>query len=250
MAATAEQAPEVPPLIWAEPEPDGALLRPPLTRAQVVAALLRIADAEGLAAVSAERLTTELGAAGASLRHHIRRPGDLEDLLLDGVFGELTLTQGESGTWRADLRAGAQELRRAIGRHPWFARLTFRRPLFGPRALSWLEHMMAVLEGAGLEVTVASAYAGIVTGHVMGTAMCEAEEKEMERVRAGDRSTHERHFDVTSFLDGIVAGGRYPAFSRFLQAGARHLTADESFEIGLDALLDGLARRIERIEPA
>ena len=245
MAPTAEQAPEVPPLIWAEPEPDGALLEPPLTRAEVVAALLRIADTEGLTAVSVERLTTELGAAGASLRHHIRRPGDLEDLLIDGVFGELVLPRGEPGEWRADLRAGAYELRKSIGRHPWFARLTFRRPLFGPRALGWLEHMMAVLEGVGLDITVASAYAGIVTGHVMGTAMCEAEEREMERIRVGDRSTHERHFDVTSFLNGIVAGGRYPVFSRFLQAGARHLTADESFEIGLDALLDGLALRIK-----
>ena len=246
MPATTEQTPEVPPLIWAEPEPDGALLHPRLTRPEVVAALLRIADADGLPAVSLERLTADLGAAGMSLRHHIRRPGDLEDLLIDGVFAELALPEGRPGEWRTDMRAGAYQLREAIGRHPWFARLTFRRPLFGPQALGWLERTMAVLEGAGLDVTVASAYAGIITGHVMGTAMCEAEEAEMERVRAGDRSTHERHFDVASFLDGIVEGGRYPAFSRFLRAGARHLTADESFEIGLDALLDGLASRIEQ----
>ncbi|MFF3406054.1 TetR/AcrR family transcriptional regulator C-terminal domain-containing protein [Streptomyces sp. NPDC002742] len=246
MAATVEPVPEVPPLIWADSEPDGALLEPPLTRAEITAALLRIADAEGLAAVSVERVTTELGTAGPSLGLHIRRPGDLDDLLLDGVFAELVPSWSESGEWRADLRAGAFQLGEAIRRHPWFARLTFRRPLFGPRALSWLEHTMAVLERAGLDVTVAAAYAAIVTGHVMGTAMCEAEEAEMERVRAGTRSTHERHFDVAAFLDGLVAGGRYPTFSRFLRAGARHLTVDESFEISLDALLDGLALRVER----
>ncbi|MCH0570258.1 TetR/AcrR family transcriptional regulator C-terminal domain-containing protein [Streptomyces sp. MUM 136J] len=203
MAAATEQTPEVPPLIWAEPEPDGALLHPPLTRPEVVAALLRIADSEGLTAVSLERLTAELGTAGVSLRHHIRRPGDLEDLLIDGVFAELALSEGRTGEWRADMRAGAYQLREAIGRHPWFARLTFRRPLFGPQALGWLERTMAVLEGAGLDVIVASAYAGIITGHVMGTAMCEAEEAEMEQVRAGERSTHERHFEAMH--EGLAA---------------------------------------------
>lgn len=89
MAATVEPVPEVPPLIWADSEPDGALLEPPLTRAEITAALLRIADAEGLAAVSVERVATELGTAGPSLGLHIRRPGDLDDLLLDGVFAEL-----------------------------------------------------------------------------------------------------------------------------------------------------------------
>lgn len=246
MAATAEPAPEIPPLIWADSEPDGALLEPPLTRAEITGALLRIADAEGLAAVSVERLTKELGPAGSSLHHHIKRPDDLEDLLIDGVFGELVLAEIEPGRWRADLRDGAYQLRAAIGRHPWFTRLPFRRPLFGPRSLSRLEHGMAVLERAGLDITLAAAYAGIVTGHVLGAAMCEAEEREMERARVGDRSTHERHFDVAAFLDGLVAGGRYPTFSRFLQAGARHMTADESFEVSLDALLDGLALRIER----
>lgn len=246
MAATVDPAPEVPPLIWADSEPDEAHLSPPLTRAEITATLLRIADTEGLAAVSVERLATELGSAGPSLRHHVRRHGDLDDLLLDGVFAELIPSRHGPEEWRADLRASAYQLREAIRRHPWFARLTFRRPLFGPRALSWLDHTMAVLERAGLDITVASAYAAIVTGHVMGTAMCEAEEAEMERVRTGTRGTHERHFDVATFLEGVVAGGRYPSFTRFLQAGARHLTADESFEISLDALLDGLALRVER----
>ncbi|MFF4344828.1 TetR/AcrR family transcriptional regulator C-terminal domain-containing protein [Kitasatospora sp. NPDC001540] len=243
MAADTEEPAFYETLIWSEAEPDGDLLDPPLSRADVVAALLRIADGEGLPAVSVARLTSELGPAGRSVPSHVRYLGDLEDLLIDGVLAELVLPEPKPGQWQADLRTAALELRAAIARHPWFPSLTFRRPLFGPRALDWLDHIMTVAEGAGLPIAEAAAYAGIVTGHVLGAAMCEAEEREMQRRRAGDRTNHEVHNVLQEFLGGIVASGRYPAFSRFLQAGAQHLTPDESFEISLDALLAGLALR-------
>lgn len=238
-AAPAAQA-----FLWARPPTEPADLDPPLSLAEVTAELVRIADAEGPAAATAERAAAGLGPAGASVGHYVRRPADVLDLLIDAVFGEAGAQVASGGDWRAEVREAALSLRAAVQRHPWSARLVYRRPLFGPQAMRHLDLAMAAFERSGLDITAAASYASRVTDLVLGAALTDQEEAEMQRQRAGTRSDHEWHQVVAPFLDGIAASGRYPAFSRFLTAGAPHPSSEESFALSLDALLDGLALRL------
>ena len=70
--------------IWARPEPASG--RAGHSRADIAAAAVRVADAEGLEAVSMRRVAKELGAGTMSLYHYVRDKDDLFDLMGDLVL--------------------------------------------------------------------------------------------------------------------------------------------------------------------
>src|SRR4051794_27652562 len=105
----------VPP-VWSRLPPE----RPPrLTREVIVEAGLRLADAEGLDAVSIRRVAAVLDARPMTLYSHIDRKEDLLDLMFDRLAG--TVLEGEplpSG-WRDALVVIASRKRRVCLAHPW-----------------------------------------------------------------------------------------------------------------------------------
>src|SRR5262249_27364456 len=58
---------------------------PDLTRERIVAAAIRVADAEGLAQLSMRRIATELGAAPMSLYRHVNGKDELLVSMMDSV---------------------------------------------------------------------------------------------------------------------------------------------------------------------
>src|SRR3712207_1844198 len=87
---------------------------------RIVAAAVRLADREGLAALSMRRVATELGAGAMSLYTHVPGKGELVDLMLDTVLGELYPDEEvvTSGAWRTRLRTLAQANWDFFVRHP------------------------------------------------------------------------------------------------------------------------------------
>src|SRR5215469_11704523 len=61
--------------------------RPGLSLERIVAAAVRVADAEGLAAVSMSRVAAELGAAPMSLYRYVAAKGELLTLMVDAAYG-------------------------------------------------------------------------------------------------------------------------------------------------------------------
>ena len=59
---------------------------PDLTRERIVAAAIRVADAEGLAQLSMRRIATELGAAPMSLYRHVNGKDELLVSMMDSVL--------------------------------------------------------------------------------------------------------------------------------------------------------------------
>ena len=109
-----------------EPEPD-------LGRGRILRAAVRIADAEGLDALSMRRVAAELGTGAMSLYRHV--PGKEELLLLmrDAAFGEFPLPPVPPRGWRAQLEVSSRSLWALYRRHPWVARTTsLTRPYAGP----------------------------------------------------------------------------------------------------------------------
>jgi AcrR family transcriptional regulator len=92
--------------------------KPALTVAAVVEAAVRIADTEGLAAMSMRRVADELGVGAMTLYRYVPGKGELLDVMLDSVYAELPLRRIE-GDWRAKLEEVARENRELCLRHPW-----------------------------------------------------------------------------------------------------------------------------------
>ncbi|MBC2903335.1 TetR/AcrR family transcriptional regulator [Streptomyces sp. PSKA01] len=78
-------------VIWARPERTGRGPRPAYSRADIAAAAVRIADAEGLDSVSMRRVAAEVGCGTMSLYNYVPRKADLYELMVDEVSAEYEL---------------------------------------------------------------------------------------------------------------------------------------------------------------
>ncbi|MEU5259505.1 TetR/AcrR family transcriptional regulator [Amycolatopsis sp. NPDC021455] len=219
-----------PPLIWHHPEPPGR--KNALTRAAVVRTAIEVADAGGVAALTMRAVADALGVSTPmSLYRYVLNKDGLVDLMLDEVSAEVAVPSAPSGDWRGDLRGLATSLWAMIGRHRWYAELVDSRPPFGPRTMRRAAFLMTVLDGAGLAPAVA--YASLLDNYVTGTAMSVSRELEMLG-RFGIGSTA----DLPSYAAEMADDSLEPWLHDMPD-----FTADSRFELGLDCLLDGFARR-------
>jgi AcrR family transcriptional regulator len=208
-------------LIWDESEPR---TRDGLTRSAVVDAAIRIADSSGLDAVSIRRLAAELDARPMSLYTHIASKEDLLELMVNEAIAGVLVPEPLPEHWREALAEIARRSHAAFVAHPWILEAYSRRPHIGPNALRHAEQSAAALAGVGLDPRDAQNVLGIVDDFALGHAM---------------RAIHLR--------DGIpplpdIDAGEFPHL-----AGVIHLAAEppgeELFEVGLSAVLDGVAGR-------
>src|SRR5580693_9468734 len=80
------------------------------SRAEITAAAVAIADADGLDAVSMRRVAAEFGTGAASLYRYVSTREDLIDLMIDSTAAEYSLA-APSGDWLADLIDVGQQAR-------------------------------------------------------------------------------------------------------------------------------------------
>ena len=125
---------------------------PELGAAAIVRAAIRIADAEGIDALSMRRVAASLGAGAMSLYRHVPGKDELMLLMRDAVFAEFPLPASVPASWRAALELTARAQWRLYRRHPWLARTTsLTRPYAGPNQMPYSEWNLRVLGELGLD---------------------------------------------------------------------------------------------------
>ncbi|WP_433504697.1 TetR/AcrR family transcriptional regulator C-terminal domain-containing protein [Pseudonocardia halophobica] len=226
----------------AEPEPE-------LGRGRILRAAIRIADAEGIDALSMRRVAAELGTGAMSLYRHV--PGKEELLLLmrDAAFGEFPLPSVPPPGWRAQLEVSLRSLWALYRRHPWVARTTsMTRPYAGPNQMPYSEWNLRALTGLGLDDPTIFRLHLALFGYVHGSAASlEAEAREeaetgltlWQWIRA--RETENRT---------LMESGAFPNAVRVFLRTDTGFDLDTIFETGLARMLDGIAALTRRsMEP-
>lgn len=225
-----------PEVIWARPERAGRGPRPAYTRADIAAAAVRIADAEGLDAVSMRRVAAELGCATMSLYNYVPRKEDLYELMVDAAGGEHELWE-PAGDWRADMVRVAHQSRALMHRHPWLPRLMSPVYGFSPNSLRYLEHCLACLDPLpgtyGTKLELIAMLNGIVTTYVSN------ELATAERTRSLPWSQEQEHAIRGAYLGGRIATGQYPRMAAAFQEDAGPIDLEAVFERALGRMLDG-----------
>jgi AcrR family transcriptional regulator len=189
-------------LIWMRPE-HAATGRPAQrSRAEITAAAIAIADADGLDAVSMRRVAAELGTGAASLYRYLDTREDLLDLMTDSAAAEYTFA-APSGDWLADLAGIGQQARAIMRRHSWLAPLVTTRPVLGPNGLALLEHVLHVL----------SAHPADYTAKVEAFAMLNAITALFVQTELGGSAAQRRN---AAYLFHAVSAGDHPQLARLL----------------------------------
>lgn len=224
--------------VWERPEPPDRPTPAPLSRELIVRAAIRLADADGLAAVSLRKVAGVLDVGPMRLYGYIDTKEELLDLMVDDVYA--TIRPVGDG-WREVLLSLAELTRRAAHRHEWFADLLGGRPQLGPHALARGEAVLAGL--TGIDVDAVMPVVKAVNAYVVGAVRREITERRAERSTGLNEAEWQRTYGP--YLERTFATGRYPALEKVIRE-AVHWDVDETFRIGLDYLLDGIEASLSK----
>jgi AcrR family transcriptional regulator len=221
--------------LWGERAPRTRGPKPALTIEQIADAAIEVADAEGLAAVSMQRVATDLGFTKMSLYRYLPGKAELVALMIERGIGEPPALSGDG--WRASLTDWSHRLLAGYLRHPWVLEaIAAARPV-GPHELGWLERAVAVLPESGLSGAERLDAIAVLAGHARAMAAQAVSRQDESAFGPAIEMALTRH------------GERFPALAAVMADVAATGGQDQAFAFGLDRILDGLESLI-RARPA
>jgi len=240
-AAKADRPEEI---IWRREEPGAR--RAGLSRGQIGAAALAIADAEGFDALSMRRIARELDAGTMTLYHYVRNKDELLSLMWDAVIGELILPdEALSGDWRVALTRRARTTRETFKRHPWIFGAMSQPAQSGPNGLRQFEQSLEAVRKLQVPTRDRLELIGLVEDYVFGFTL-----REVLQQMYDDQGDPNMAESGIAFFESELATGEYPNSSKLfrgdLATGMQRVMEsfsgkanDRRFERGLKALFDG-----------
>ena len=133
-------------------EPDGEDGgRARLSKRAVVDRALKLADADGLDALTIRKLAQDLGVTPMALYWHFRSKEDLLEGVAEQVWGEIEVRVDPSVPWWAQLQAGLESLIRVLRAHPSAPQLLLEHEKRNEAALRATEAALEILLGAGFD---------------------------------------------------------------------------------------------------
>ena len=203
--------------------------RPLLSRAGITAAALAVIDAEGTEALTTRRLAADLGVSSPSLYSHFATRDDILSAVVELVLGDvdtvidaLAPDGAYPGDWRDYLRIWARSYLRSLSAHPNAVALVTHSPIRARASLRCFDAAFSCLLQAGFSHRAAADTLLAIDCYVIGNGL--------DRVSRGFPDPPAAYADSYPSLSAVLA-----------QVGYR--STDDTFEIGLDALLDGLHSR-------
>jgi AcrR family transcriptional regulator len=232
----------VPPSVaaaWGVSERPGRGPRRGLSVAAIVRAAVGVAQEEGLAAVSMNRVAAALDTAAMSLYRYVSSKDELLALMVDEAQGPPPAIPRPGDDWRTGLNrwAGAQtDVYRA---HPWLLLLPISGPPIMPNVVAWFERGLRCLAGTGLAEDEKVGVILLISGLVRSQATLEAQ------LEAAMRSPESAAViaNYGRLLRGLTDRERCPAIHAAIDAGAFNEDDDDDlgFAFGLERVLDGIA---------
>ncbi|MGW4246100.1 TetR/AcrR family transcriptional regulator [Nocardia sp. NPDC004722] len=221
-------------LLWGEPLRGP---KPGLSVDGITDAAVRIADIDGLEAVSMNKVAATFGVSGMALYRHIPGKAELVELMVETVLAVEPALPATDAGWRTRLLAWARQVLEIYRIHPWLLAATTMRPqLLGPHQLRWMDAALAVLESTGLQAAERHQVFLLIAGHVRNLAQQHVD-FDADHAREWQQLTSElvdRHAE------------RFPALARTL---AETTATIDPLEFSLDRIFDGIQTLVDHSEP-
>jgi AcrR family transcriptional regulator len=220
--------------------------KPALTLSRIVQAAIRVADAEGLEAISMARVAAEAGTAPMSLYRHVSGKEQLLELMGDAAWSTPPPPPAPGESWREGLSRWAWSMRQAATRHPWAARLPITSLPVLPNQVAWFENALACMRDTGLSEARKASVILLLSGYVRNLAVTETDVA--AAIRDSGLGPDAWMARYGTMLRELTDAERFPALAEFLNAGVFDIAdaPEDEFVFGLERILDGVAALIER----
>lgn len=233
--------------------------KPALIRDDVVQAAISVADADGLAALTMQAVAERVGFTTMALYRYFPNKEALIDASVDAAMGTPPQKSGPREGWRKEVKYWAYAKRAMLCSRPWLAELPFVAAPHGPNWLSWHEAFLQTILDTGLSPEDMMDVLSVVHGYVSGSS-----DTAISLARAMSRGiTFEEWAQaVGADLCRAINDPRYPILSTILSSksggiseasplparGGLPRTMDESFDFGLERVLDGIEHYIQSLK--
>ena len=217
-------------LLWGERAAPTRGPKRSLSVEQIADAAVAVADAEGLDAVSMQRVAEGLDVTKMSLYRYVSGKAELVAVMIERAVGEPPDLRRVRG-WRARLERWVRLMSDAWDVHPWLPWATVGPRVIGPREAGWTEAAVAAMQETPLTPQQCTDVVSTVSGLLRNT---------QSDIVTGSQPWHDAGHArlVRQHAD------RYPALSRV--ATTRPRTPRQARDFGLRCLLDGVELHIER----
>jgi AcrR family transcriptional regulator len=195
---------------------------------------VRIADTEGLDAVTMRRVAAELGVAVMSLYNYVPAKDHLGQLMSDQLVGEYAYPVTPAPDPRAAIADLARQARDIARRHPWLGGLIQRPMPPGPNGLAYLDYFLGLLAGSRLDTGAKLEVIAIISGFA---TMYGAMQAAIPDEQAGTAAAEHNAAQVRAFVRA-AASGRYPNLAAALATAGAPRTHDDIFGSGIERLID------------
>jgi AcrR family transcriptional regulator len=210
----------------------------------VVDAAVQIADEDGLAALTMHAVAARLGFTTMAIYRYFPNKEALYDAIVDAGIGLPPRPAVPRGDWRMQVARWAHAKRAMLCERPWLAELPFVAAPHGPNWLRWLEALTVPLSSTGLGAADIGQMISIIEAYTRGASDTSIS---LARARARGISDREWAAAVGADLGRALGDPRFPAFAQLLGAPSdgRPRSMDESFDFGLQRVLDGIALYVD-----
>ena len=198
-----------------------------LTGEKVLLAAVALVGREGPDALTFRRLGEELRCEAMSLYHYFPNKQRLVDAVIDRVLGEIKVP-APGNDWAGELREIAWGFRAMALKYPRLFPLMAVHRMNTSAGIALMDRIVGTLRGAGFEDAVAARLFRDFSYFIVGASLSET----------GPRAKSAGSEDA---LPDAATARRHPN----LAAVTRHLKPDQredAFKLGLELLLDGMAR--------
>jgi AcrR family transcriptional regulator len=205
-----------------------------LSAQAIVDAAIKVADQDSLDAVSIRRVAALLGVRPMSLYTHIASKDELIVRMTNELIGLMLLDPLPAGDWRTQLSAIARNAHATFVAHPWALAAFARRLPPGPNATGYAKQLARAVAELDLAADDMWTMLGIVNDFVLGHALRVETAGVARDLDAGLTSTDLAELPELAALPNVDDARR----------------SADSFETGLQTVLDGVAMRFASSAPA
>jgi AcrR family transcriptional regulator len=237
-------------LLWGRREPGSRGPRRGASVDEVVAAAVRVADADGLEAVSMARVAREIGFTTMSLYRYVASKDELLQLMWNAsAEGAVDLVlAGDS--WRDRLRMWALAQRDMLDRHPWLTQMPIAAPPAAPNSLAFVERGLAALDGTSLPGQAKLAMIGLLSSYTLSEARMAHDAARAARHAAGDGAAAPAGWEFDDLVRELADARAYPRLHRIARTPPPGPPPDDpermQFLFGIETILDGIQAAMDR----